>query len=374
MHAQAAVLRSRLAESGAWHTQATAWRAPHPALYNRWSLPDLPHPAYRRALTDENYQVNAVAVAPDGTWLATGGEDRTVRIWDMATGTVTRTLTLTPYDHPEVADAADSVSAVSVKAVAVAPDGTWLAATGTDGAVRIWDMATGTLTRALTGNPGLVGAVAISPDGAWLATAPRVLSGRVQIWDAATGTPASRLPGRLSMVRSVAVSPDGAWLATIASLSRKVRIRSVATGAVTRTLVSHLGRMRAVAISPDGTMLAIARSEAASVLREAEEDDAAGEAPVGEYPVRIWDVATGADRILTGHTAEVNAVVFSPDGAWLATAGEDRTVRVWSTVTGTPVAMMPATAPLTSCGFLPDGRGLIVAGAHGLYAYDFDPG
>jgi len=69
----------------------------------------------------------AIAVAPDGSWLATGGEDRAVRIWDMATGR--QQATLTGHDG-------------QVWAIAVAPDGSWLATGGEDRTVRIWDMAT----------------------------------------------------------------------------------------------------------------------------------------------------------------------------------------------------------------------------------------
>jgi WD40 repeat protein len=72
--------------------------------------------------------VQAVAIAPDGSWLATGGLDHTVRIWDPVTGTQRHTLT----DHTSY-----------VQAVAITPDGSWLATGGYDGTVRIWDPATG---------------------------------------------------------------------------------------------------------------------------------------------------------------------------------------------------------------------------------------
>jgi len=69
-----------------------------------------------------------LVVAPDGSWLASGGRDGTVRLWDVATGQVRVSL---------------SGHAGQVTAVAVAPDGSWLATGGEDGTVRIWDTATG---------------------------------------------------------------------------------------------------------------------------------------------------------------------------------------------------------------------------------------
>ena len=73
-----------------------------------------------------------MAIAPDGTWLASAGDDGTVRIWDPATGQ--QRATLTGHAGP-------------VTAVAIAPDGTWLASAGDDGSVRIWDPATGAAAR-----------------------------------------------------------------------------------------------------------------------------------------------------------------------------------------------------------------------------------
>ena len=72
--------------------------------------------------------VMAVAVAPDGSWLASGGWDGEVRIWNAATGRERAVFT----GHTD-----------QVAGVAVAPDGSWLASSGADGTVRIWDVTTG---------------------------------------------------------------------------------------------------------------------------------------------------------------------------------------------------------------------------------------
>ena len=86
-------------------------------------------PAGRSAavLTGHTGEVTAVAVAPDGSWLASGSRDGTVRIWDVASGRERGALT----GHTG-----------EVTAVAVAPDGTWLASGSRDGTVRIWEIAT----------------------------------------------------------------------------------------------------------------------------------------------------------------------------------------------------------------------------------------
>ncbi|WP_199923490.1 WD40 repeat domain-containing protein [Streptomyces sp. NRRL F-5123] len=149
-----------------------------------------------RTLTGHTDWVTAVAVSPDGSWLVTTGDDRSVRIWDTATGAAVRTLT--GHSGP-------------VRAVGISPDGSWLATAGDDGTVRIWDTAADAVPRTLTGHSGPVRAVAISPDGSWLATAGNDRT--VRIWDTATGLPATqmRVDGALL---SCCWLPDGTGVAT----------------------------------------------------------------------------------------------------------------------------------------------------------------
>ncbi|MER7701587.1 NB-ARC domain-containing protein [Kitasatospora sp. NPDC097605] len=303
-HSVASVLHSRLEGLPHWAAQtvAHAGQLTAPRLSNLWPLPDQPQPSFLRALTGHTGGVNAVAISPDGTWLITGSNDGTVRIWDRATSTQTATLTgHTGWVH----------------AVAISPDGAWLTTTGIDLVVRIWDRATGTQTATLTGHTRGVRAVAISPDGTWLTTGGE--DETVRIWDRATGTQTATLTGHTRGVRAVAISPDGTWLTT-GGEDETVRIWDRATGTQTATVTGHTGWVNAVAISPDGTWLTTGSNDGT---------------------VRIWDRATGTQTAtLTGHPRGANSVAISPDGTWIATAGVDRTVRVWAPVTGTQTATL----------------------------------
>jgi CHAT domain/WD domain, G-beta repeat len=232
-----------------------------------------------------------LAFSPDGSWLATTHADKTIRLWQTATGTHLRTLA----GHTS-----------HVWDVAFSPDRTLLATASHDKTARLWQTATGTHVRTLTGHTAEVWDVAFSPDGTLLATASS--DETVRLWDTATGTHLRTLTGHTNRVRGVAFSPDGTLLAT-GSEDKTVRLWQAATGTHLRTLTGHSSSVFDVAFSPDGTLLATASQD---------------------KTVRLWQAATGTHlRTLTGHSSSVWGVAFSPDGLLLASAGADGTVRLW---------------------------------------------
>ena len=158
-----------------------------------------------RELTGHTRGVLAVAFAPDGRLLATAGDDRTVRLWDPATGNQVRELNsegagwrlLRRLRHLTGRSLTDPP--IRVWAVAFAPDGRLLATAGDDRTVRLWDPATGNQVRELTGHTLWVPAVAFAPDGRLLATAGG--DGTVRLWDPATGNQVRELTGHTDWVR-----------------------------------------------------------------------------------------------------------------------------------------------------------------------------
>ena len=166
-------------------------------------------------LTGHTKRVWAVAIAPDGTWLATASEDGTARIWS-----VDGTLRATLVGHEDC-----------VRAVAIAPDGTWLATASHDGTARIWSID-GTVRATLSGHADWVWAVAIAPDGTWLVTAGG--DGTARIWSV-DGTLKATLTGHNGTVGAIAIASDGTWLATA---SRDGTARIWAADGTTRTVLT----------------------------------------------------------------------------------------------------------------------------------------
>ena len=266
-------------------------------------------------------EVYPVAYSPDGLWIASGGWDRTARLWDAATGELVATL-----PHPDV-----------VHDLAFAPDGSWFAtASLADGRLRIWDAATARLRKEIALPAGSLREVHIRPDGrrvAVSASAVPQVGNRVFVCDVDSGEVVFTKD-----TSALGYSPDGRWLAVRDDEESAVVFLNAETHADGRRFTGHESRVASIAFSADG-------SQFASCGRD--------------RTVRVWRVDGGPPRLLRGHSDEVFAVAFHPDGTRLASAGRDRSVWLWDLDRGEEVVQLQGhSGYIWSLAFSPDGSTL----------------
>jgi WD40 repeat protein len=258
----------------------------------------------KHVLRGHDKDVRAVAFAPDGRLLATGSEDRTIKLWDAQTGELKDTVAVIDSE---------------VVAVAFSPDGNTLAAALNYNSIQnnyaliVIDTRAGELGKIgqrLTYSSNMVSFLSFSPDG-------KTLFGgsyrKLKLWDTATWT--LRREHDIGEINpAFALSPDGKLIASGGTNEKAIKVWDAESGELKFTLNGHEKGVLTLAFSPDGLTLVS-----------------------GSYDntARLWGTRVGAFKqaLTEDNTNAIFSAAFSPDGRWVAT-GSYHEIKLWDAETG----------------------------------------
>ena len=239
--------------------------------------------------------IRALALSPDGRWLAALCNHKGCRVWDVA-----RRREVAEFPVP----AGDFGGAVTFS-----PQGDRLAVSAGHGDIQLWNLLNQTQVGTLSGHRLEVKQLVFSRDGKRLYSAADDRT--VRIWDVAAQRELATLSGHERWVSSVALSPDELTLVS-GSADGTVRIWNVPTRQEVARLTNHASLVWDVKFSPDGRQLATCGAD---------------------QRIRLWDTATWEEvQVLKGHLNEIWTLAYSPDGRMLASSGKDETIKLWSAV------------------------------------------
>ena len=267
-------------------------------------------------------RVDSAVFDPSGSLVLTASTDRTARIWDARSG---RQLLTFPGHRLMVTSASFSPNAQTVLT------------TSADGTARLWEVSSGRLLHELAGHGMAVESGQFSSNGSAVVTAGH--DGTARIWDVQSGRLLHTLAGHRERVTAATYSRDGRRILT-ASWDRSGRIWDAASGRLLRVLVGHNARINLAAFTADGQRVATAGWDQTvrlwNVADPPNGTDGASPAlgPDGIPLSNATDMPELPPAVLR-HEELIQALAFSPDGAWLATAGANGMLKLWDARSGT---------------------------------------
>ena len=373
-----------------------------------WAEPDFANWGKQFSFDGHLDLVAAIAFSADDRYVASGSNDRTIRVWRTNDGQLVRTM----IGHTS-----------AIKVIAFSPQGHYLASGARDGKIKIWDWQTGLEIKTLQGHTNLLTDLVWSPDGTKLASSG--WDREVRIWDISTGNELNSFTNQ-SWVRAVAWSPDGSFLFSGGD-DLGLKVWQVDQGELAAAFETS-DKIMSLSTSPKGSFVAMALGSGALEVLNIETGD---EVFLGRYQgevtnlswsfdarylaagtdklIQIWDwekqelvqsintgnyiyaldwgreshlLASGGYQgiiglwsaesgknvlSIAGHTRPVKALAWSPQGDYLASGGEDRIIRVWDLdAREAELQLFPGhSGPIEDLAWSPDGT-YLASGGHDL--------
>lgn len=283
--------------------------------------------------------VESVAISPGENLLATGGHDSTLRLWELPSANLLQELSdNSPYPVISVKFHPQDNLFVSTEGVKE---------TGIGGSIRFWEIVPGQESQPRARQPEItfhdktINNVKFSPNGRFLATVSN--DATAGVWDLASPQNSFSLEGHQTYVSAIAFDRSGKHLAT-GSWDNTAQVWALDTQTHKLTLGGHVGAVYDVVFGPDDKCIVTGSRDGTA---------------------RMWNAKTGAlELILSGHKGEV--VALDTSGTLLATASRDHTVKVWNIGSGPYLlGLCNHTDDIVGLAFSPDGNHLATASYDG---------
>jgi WD40 repeat protein len=317
-------------------------------------------------------KITALVVSPDGKTLITGGEDNTIRIWDVSSGKVIRVL----QGHQGF-----------INSLTLSRDGQTLVSASRDHTIRVWLLDLNDTHRSLNDHTASVWSAVYSPDGTLAASAGA--DRKIRIWNTETGAITAELPGHSIAVTALAFNRDGTQLISCGG-DQLVKLWSIAEKKLLKEYKGHTSPVMAVVMSSDNKQILSGSADKSAILWNLETTEAVHtfkdlRAPVGAVAIRsdnkqaligtadgmlrVFDLSGTPQELLSSsvHLSGVASLGYSPDGKRIVTGGGDRLVKVWNLDSEKKALALASelrghTQPLSSVSYSPDGKYIASAG------------
>jgi len=272
--------------------------------------------------------VTAIAISPDGQTLASSSTDKTIRLWNLATGELEQTLGRSLWFRTGHTD--------RINSLVFTPDGQTLISGGDDSSLILWNLTDRRASVTLDSPSWIVGAIALTPDGQFLASGSG--DGKIHLWHLPDQELIATLEKHRDRITSLAISPDGQTLVS-SSYDKTIRLWDLQHDRLINTLFAHADRVNAIAICSGWRTMVSGSSD---------------------RNVKIWDLNPEEPfSTLAAHTDAVNCLAFHPDGQLFASGSEDRTISLWDAETGDRLSTLRHAWGVNALTFSPDGEVLV---------------